>query len=337
MPRPALLALAALGLLLLGLTASAHAATAAGRHPIPVVFHTDIGTDIDDTWALAQILRSPELDLKYVLTDTGDTRYRAALVAKFLEAAGRTDVAIGIGQPSPTGDQPRNLDPWLKGYDLAKYPGRVDTDGIAGVIRCVMASPEPVTIISTSAVPSLALALAREPRLAPKCRFVGMFGSIDRGYGDTPPPVAEWNVKVAPAALRAVLAAPWQDVLITPLDTCGNVSIAGADYHAIWSATDDPVLRAVIESYCIFAPRVTWMHCDFFATHSTTLFDCVAVYLATSESLVETETLKLRIGDDGFMVRDPHGIPVRVALRWKDRAAFEHQLALRLLGRITVP
>lgn len=331
---PRLLVLAVSFVLAVGL--SSIRAAAAARHPTPVVFHTDIGTDIDDTWALAQILRSPELDLKYVLTDTGDTHYRAALVAKFLEAAGRTDVAIGIGLPTPTGDQPLNLGPWLTGYDLAKYPGHVDADGIAGLIRCVMQSPEPLTIISTSGVPSLAAALSREPRLAPQCRFVGMFGSIDRGYGENSPPVAEWNVKVAPAALRQVLAAPWRDVLITPLDTCGVVSIAGEDYHAIWSATGDPVLRALIENYCIFAPRVTWMRCDFFTTHSTTLFDCVAVYLATSEALVTTETLKLRITDDGWMRRDPAGLRVRVALHWKDRAAFEHQLAQRLLRRITV-
>ena len=29
----------------------------------PVVFATDIGGDVDDTWALAHILRSKELDL----------------------------------------------------------------------------------------------------------------------------------------------------------------------------------------------------------------------------------------------------------------------------------
>lgn len=301
---------------------------------VPVIFHTDIGTDIDDSWALAQILRTPALDLKLVLTDTGDTRYRAALVAKTLEAAGRATIPIAIGLPGPTADQPRNLEPWLKGYDLAKYPGRVHEDGVAALIDFVMHSPEPVTIISVSAVPSLAAALAREPRLAGKCRFVGMFGSVDRGYGGAnPAPVAEWNVKVAPAAFRTVLAAPWREVLITPLDTCGNVSLAGADYHAIWSATADPLLRAVIEGYCIFSPRATWANFDFFATRSTTLFDCVAVSLATSEEFLEIESVRLRVTDDGFTVRDPAGSFARVALRWKDRPAYEHQLATTLLAR----
>jgi hypothetical protein len=44
--------------------------------------------------------------------------------------------------------------------------------------------------------------------------------------------------------------------------------------------------------------------------------------------------MHLRITDDGFTVRDPaDSVTARVALRWKDRAAFEALLARRLLGR----
>jgi inosine-uridine nucleoside N-ribohydrolase len=140
-------------------------------------------------------------------------------------------------------------------------------------------------------------------------------------------------VRVDPSALRAALSAPWRDVLLTPLDTCGSVSLDGERYHAIWSATGDPMLRALIESYCIFAPRQTWMKCDYFATRSTTLFDCVAVYLAYSEELVETETISFEVTDDGFTRRSMSGpFRARVAIRWKNRDGFEAQLAGRLLG-----
>jgi len=310
-------------------------ASAALAARIPVVLDTDIGTDIDDSWALAQVLRSPELDLKLVLTDTGDTRYRAAVAAKFLEAAGRTDIPVGVGvNQGPMGEDDRNLAPWVAGYDLAKYPGRVHADGVAALIDLVMHSPEPVTIIAIGAVPNLALALQREPRIAARCRFVGMHGSFDRGYGDSPSPSAEANVKGDPAALRKVLSAPWRDILLTPLDTCGRAELTGANYHGIWSATDDPVLRAVIESYCLFAPRVKWMRCDYFTTRSTTLFDCVAVYLACSELFVETETVKFQVTDDGFTRRSPDGpFTARVALRWKNLPAFEDYLTRRLLTK----
>jgi len=281
------------------------------------------------------LLRSPELDLKLVLTDTGEARYRAAVAAKLLEAAGRTDVAVGLGRDfGPMADADRNQAPWLRGYELAKYPGRVHEDGIGALIELVMKSPEPVTIIALGPVPTLAAALQREPRIAARCRFVGMHGSFAVGYGGGKP-AAENNVRVDPAGLRAVLAAPWQDILLTPLDTCGLVSLEGANYRAVWSAAPtDPLVRAVIENYCLFAPRVSWMKCDFFATRSTTLFDCVAVYLAYAEDLVETETVRFRITDEGMTVRDPAGpLQARVALRWKDRAGFEAQLAGRLLGR----
>ena len=299
---------------------------------VPVVFDTDIGTDIDDTWALAQILRSPELDLKLVLTETGDATYRASLAAKFLEVAGRTDVPVGLGKDfGPMPEEYRNQTPWLKGYNLTKYPSRIHQDGIQALIDLVMNSKETVTIIAVGCTPTLAAALEREPRIAARCRFVGMHGSFKVGYGGGPRS-AEANVKGFPAELRKVLSAPWQDILLTPLDTCDRVALRGEPYHAIWSATGDPVLRAIIENYCIFAPRVNWMHCDFFATRSTTLFDCVAVYLAHAEALVEIEKVRFRITDDGFTVPDANGpLQARVALRWHDLPGFEAFLARRLL------
>ena len=318
------------------LVSIAIAAAAPGKVPArtPVVLVTDIGTDIDDTWALAMLLRSPELDLKLVLADSGDARYRATVTAKFLEVSGRSDVPVGIGSSQGVlMNNDQNQAPWIAGYVLAKYPGTVHEDGIAAMIDLIRKSAEPVTVIALGPVPGIAQALQKAPDIAAKCRFVGMHGSFDKGYGDGPPS-AESNVKVDPAALRVVLAAPWRDILLTPLDTCGLVQLTGPNYHSIWCATEDPMLRALIEGYCVFAPRVTWMKCDFFATRSTTLFDCVAVYLAYSEALVETETVSFDVTDDGFTRRSAHGpYKARVALRWKNLAGFEDHLTGRLLGK----
>jgi len=44
---------------------------------IPVIFDTDIGSDIDDTWALAMLLRSPELHPILITTESRNTTYRA--------------------------------------------------------------------------------------------------------------------------------------------------------------------------------------------------------------------------------------------------------------------
>jgi hypothetical protein len=44
--------------------AAGHADRTRAEPPIPVIYDTDLGEDIDDTWALCFLLNSPELDLK---------------------------------------------------------------------------------------------------------------------------------------------------------------------------------------------------------------------------------------------------------------------------------
>jgi inosine-uridine nucleoside N-ribohydrolase len=301
---------------------------------IPVILDTDIGTDIDDTWALAQLLRSPELDARLILTGAGNIEFRTAVTARFLHVTERTDVPIGRGiQTWDTAPSHRNQEPWIKGFDLAAYTGEVAEDGIGRMIEIIESSPVPVTIIAIGPAVNLAAALARAPGIASRCRLVGMFGSFDIGYEGATLPSPETNVRLVPDAFRQVMAAPWIDVLLTPLDTCGIAILDGENYHRVWSATADPMMRALIENYCIFAPRVTWMHCHYFAVRSTVLFDCVAIYLAYSEDLVEIETVRFTITDDGFTRRDPDGSCVaRVALRWRNLAAFHDHLTTRLLG-----
>jgi hypothetical protein len=164
-----------LGLLWLGLTLTALPAGAADLPParpapVPVILDTDIGDDIDDTWALALLLKSPELDLKLVVGDYGEAPYRARLLAKLLERAGRTNVPVGIGLDiAPRGDGRQAA--WVKDYNLQSYPGKVHADGVQAIIDTIMSSPQPVTLICIGPVPNIAEALKREPRIAEHARF----------------------------------------------------------------------------------------------------------------------------------------------------------------------
>ncbi|NMC03999.1 MAG: hypothetical protein GYA24_02245 [Candidatus Lokiarchaeota archaeon] len=188
------------------------------------ILDTDIGTDIDDTWALGLVLKSPELDLKLVTTATFDTAYRAKIVARMLEIAGRTDVPIGIGPSSSDKAGPQN--PWVLDYDLQSYPGKVHHDGVSALVDAIMSSSEPVTVITIGPLTNIAAALKREPRIAARARIVAMLGSVRIGYGGKKGPTPEYNVVQDVPACQAVLAAPW-DIVLTPLDTCGTVVLDG--------------------------------------------------------------------------------------------------------------
>ena len=295
---------------------------------MPVILTTDIGDDIDDTWALGFLLKCPELDLKLAVTDYGKAEYRAKLLAKFLMACGRSDVAVGKGADvEPRGSGPQS--PWIEKYDLAFYPGKVHEDGAQAIIDTIMMSSTPVTLICIGPMPTVAAALSREPRIATRARFVGMDGSIRVGYGGSKEVCAEWNVKAAPGPARQALSAPW-DITITPLDTCGLVSIDGARYQRLLDSKD-PVVRAIIDNYRIWS----WSNksaAD--AEHrSTTLFDTVAVYLAFAHNLCKMERLKISVTEDGFTRIDPTAKEMEVATAWKDLDGYRDFLVNRLLSQ----
>jgi inosine-uridine nucleoside N-ribohydrolase len=319
-----------LALLLLLPTCLGLPATAApGRAPIPVILDTDIGDDIDDTWALVLALKSPELDVKLVVTDFGNTEHRAKIVARILEIAGRTDIPIGIGIKENDKESPQAE--WVKGYDLATYPGRVLKDGVQALVDTAMAAKEPMTLVAIGPAPNLKAALEREPRIAGKLRFAGMYGSLHRGYGGKPAPEPEWNVKASPAAARAVLGAPWTEAIVTPLDTCSLVQLKGERYARVRDSRD-PLARAILENYRLWCPRQEWCakDADHVIAKSSTLFDTVAVYLAISSDLVKTETVGVRVTDEGMTVPDPTGRPVQWATEWASLDGFEEWLASRL-------
>lgn len=294
---------------------------------IPVILDTDIGGDIDDTWALALLLKSPEFDVKLVVSDTGDTDYRARIIARMLQVAGRTDIPVGVGIRQSTQGGPQAA--WVAGYPLSGYPGKVHQDGVAAIIDTIMKAPEPITLICIGAVPNIKAALEKQPEIARRARFVGMHGSIRLGYGGQPKPDPESNVVVDVAAARVVFAASWP-MTITPLDTCGLVHLTGPKYRKVADCTD-PLTRAVIENYRIWhlvadpkAPQPP--------TGSTTLFDTVAIYLALSHDLVTMEDLPISITDDGITRIDPQGKRVACAMAWKDLGKFEDFLVQRLTG-----
>lgn len=296
--------------------------------PIPVILDTDIGTDIDDTWALAMALRCPELNLKLVTTCTGDTLYRAKLAARFLELSGNAGVEVGVGLPTRMEPKHITQGPWVKEYDLGRYPGKVHADGVDALVRAVMGSPEKVTLICIGPLTNIGAALTREPRIAERARFVGMHGSMAWSHHPGHEPIAEYNVKADIPACRKVFAAGW-DKTITPLDTCGRVRLSGEKYKRV-AESKDPLARLIMENYRLWQESGGWVKDT---DKSSILFDCVAVHLAYSEDFLGMEQLGCNITDEGFMKPDEAAPAVHCAMDWTDPAAFEDLIVKRITTR----
>jgi inosine-uridine nucleoside N-ribohydrolase len=310
--------------------APSSASVANDAKKVPVILDTDIGDDIDDTWALGLLLKCPELDVRLVVGDHGKSDYRARLIAKFLQTAGRTDVAVGVGPEfGVTGSGSQG--PWIEGYRWQDYPGTVHRDGVQAIIDTIMQSDEPVTLIAIGPLPNVAEALKRQPAIAQRARFVGMHGSVRRGYGGSKKVAAEYNVRANAPACQRALSAAWP-VVITPLDTCGLVHLTGDKYRRVRDS-DDPIAKAIIENYRYWcAPQTEPGQTSAAESRSSTLFDTVAVYLAFRDARLKIEELGIRVTDDGFTVIDARAKKMAVATAWKDMAGFEDMLVDRLTG-----
>jgi inosine-uridine nucleoside N-ribohydrolase len=292
----------------------------------PVILDTDIGDDIDDTWALVMLLRSPQLDLKLVTTTYGKAEYRAKLITKLLTVAKRSDVPVGLGAGGRTGTGKQLA--WVKDYDLKSYAGKIYEDGVQAMIDTINASPQPMTLISIGPSNTVAAVLERQPEIAAKTIFVGMQGSVRKGYKGGPVST-EWNVRANIPAARTVLLAPWKQAIITPLDTCGLVRLTGEWFRSLRDS-QDVLVKALMENYRIWAGKPTVDELQ----ESSVLFDTVAVYLAHPgpKPLLASESLHIGVTDQGFTPIDPAGAKMSVATSWNDLAGYYDLLVKRLLS-----
>ncbi len=312
------------------LATSRPAAEAAPRaKKIPVILDTDIGDDIDDTWALGLLLRSPELDVKLVVSDDGKPLYRSKLLARFLETAKRTDIPVGVGMETHKKGEGGQAG-WVRDYNLNRYPGKVYPDGVQALIDTIMSSREPITVLAIGPVPNLAAALQREPRIAQRARFVGMHGSVRVGYGGSKTPHAEYNVKQDVPACQKVFVAPWE-MTITPLDTCGIINLEGERYQQL-RTSKDPVAAAIVENYRLWsaAQKRQPNQADPFETRSSILFDTVAIYLGYTDEWLKMERLPITVTDAGMTAIQPGAKEMNVATEWKNLDAFRDLLVERL-------
>lgn len=189
-----------------------------GSTPQLVVIDTDIGDDIDDAFALALALKSPELKVLGLTTTFGNTEMRARLVDRYLKAVGRSDIPVFAGPATKTNNE------MSQAAYAKRDPEKKFGDGAEFILRAAREHPGQVTLIGIGPLSTVEAAIKRDPAVFKKLkRVVIMGGSVYRGYGldeqgKPKPPEPEWNILNDPAGLTALLGSG-VPVFMMPLDS----------------------------------------------------------------------------------------------------------------------
>jgi len=179
-----------------------------------IILDTDIGSDVDDAFAVALAANSKEVDVKAVTVVYGDVGLRARIARKLLNLAGHEDIPVakGLAMPLTPG-----VGPHMVGHEGKGILTPSDTDlkvheksAVDLIIQEIMESDEDITMITIGPVTNFAAAIKKEPRIKKKIlEYIFMGGAINPPIikGRPLSPRSEHNLNCDPEASRIVLDA----------------------------------------------------------------------------------------------------------------------------------
>lgn len=318
--------------------------------PQLAILDTDIGDDIDDAFALALLLQSPEVKLLGITTAYGDTELRARLLGRYLSAVGRLDIQMAAGTSTTQSNvfsqaaYAKQSGQWVapcnyrlmrespfpstkrdhERYQLCKKELHQAADLI---LRNAREHPGQITLIAIGPLNNIQAAIEKDPATFRKLkRVVMMGGSIYRGYdgeqSERRAPDAEWNISRDPAGLRALLGSG-VPVYMMPLDST-QIHLQTAEREKIF-AHGSPLTDQLTLLYH------QWLANKGDASPTPTLFDPVAAAYAVQPAVCPMQPLRLEVDEKGFTRPVPGAPNAQVCLK-SDEKGFLEMLFSRILA-----
>ncbi|HEX2662824.1 MAG TPA: nucleoside hydrolase [Candidatus Acidoferrum sp.] len=257
-----------------------------------VIIDTDIGDDIDDAFAVALALRSPELQILGITTTFGDTEMRAKLLDRLLGEVGRADIPVAAGPPT----QPKTAFTQLEYAESGNFAKPSHPDAVTFLLDQIRRNPGKITLVAIGPLVNVGTAIEKDPDTFRKLkRVVLMGGSIYRGYGDigaVPPrgPEPEWNIKNDIPSAEKLFAAG-VPLFVMPLDST-QLRMDAANRNFLF-ARGTPITAALSLLYHEWGKE------------TPTLFDPMTIAYIVDSSLCPVRPMHLRVDEKGFTRPDP--------------------------------
>lgn len=292
-----------------------------------VLIDTDIGSYVDDAFALGLALASPELRVKAVTTCTAGAEDRAWIVCRFLSHSGSEAIPVAYGRdPQPKSETDQQIQYRRHPAAIFNRTHKPSQDSASDVLyRQLKDQPGKTTIVALGPLTNVAALLKQYPDAATMIeRIVLMGGSINLGYEGQKKPEPEWNIKTDIAAARTVFAAK-VPLTIVPLDATVPLVMEREDRARLFAA-HTPLTFQMQALYELWdqSPLV--------------LFDSAAVVAAVDESYFTWESLCLHVDDQGMTTVRKGEANARVATAVKERALLRFFVErITAHGKVSLP
>lgn len=281
-------------------------ASAAPVHKVLV--DMDIGDDIDDAFALALLLQSPDIEIVGITTAWGDTALRGRLLERMLRETGHAGIAVaqGIATANPT--------PFTQARYAARgqAPATTPRDAVDFMLREAARQPGQVTLLALGPLTNIGAAIARDPASFGKLKQVVMMGGAVRAgyrksqYVPSRPADKEYNI-VSDIAGAQALFSSGVPIVMMPLDST-QIRLDEVERNAIFGH-GSPLTDAVTLLYHQWIDSYQpW------SSNMPSLFDVVPVTWLIDTASCPTVPLRIAVTDDGY-TREVAGRPnARVCL-----------------------
>ncbi|OLR91683.1 nucleoside hydrolase [Actinokineospora bangkokensis] len=261
-----------------------------------LIIDTDPG--VDDAFALALAVRSPQARVLAVTTVFGNTDLAQTTrnAQRLLALLGREDIPVAAGAarplvyPSPVEADTVHGDDGLSGRALTlpePTAPLAEEDAVSLMARLVRESPEPVTLVPIGPLTNIAALFAAHPGVKANVdRVVVMGGGLTGGNVTA---AAEFNLWCDPEAAYRVLVEEDVPTVLVPIDLTYQCSVDGAWLDEVRaSGPVGAVLEPLTETYRAHYGRVL-------GYDGTVMHDAVAVAEAVHPGTLTTTPMPITV------------------------------------------
>jgi purine nucleosidase len=269
--------------------------------PEKIIIDTDIGDDVDDAFALALAVKSPELEILGVTTTFGDTETRAKIVDRLLGEVGRAEIPVFTGKGVAT----KNPMSQRLYAESGRFVKASHGDAVEFLLNEVRKYPGEITLIAIGPLMNVGAAIDKDAATFRKLkRVVLMGGSIRRGYGDLGytapvPPMPEWNILNDVASAQKLFSAG-VPLFVMPLDST--------------QLKLDEVKREFLFSQGTAVSDQLAVLYHLWGQETPTLFDPMTIAFALRPELCPVQGMHIRIEEKGFTRKKPGPVNAQVCL-----------------------